>query len=57
MSKRLTHANLEFFRILSAYDSLFRMDVRTGQTWILSSKELIWKKVAEEDGPRQTVSR
>ena len=38
-------AMLERYRILSAHDSLFRMDVQTGQTWILSQKELIWREV------------
>ena len=39
---------MEYFRIVMGYGSLFRMDVRTGKTWILGQKELIWREVAEE---------
>lgn len=58
MAKRYeTYANFEHFRILAFKDSLFRMDVRDGQTWILSNKELIWKKLAEDAGRAiQTVT-
>jgi hypothetical protein len=42
-------ATMEQFKIVAAYGSLFRMDVRNGKTWILFQKELIWKCVPEEE--------
>lgn len=36
------------YRLIQVKDSVIRVDCKTGHTWILGNKDLIWHKIEEE---------
>jgi hypothetical protein len=45
----LKDADSTTFRFIPIQDSLFRVNLKTGETWLLSNKEFKWKLVPEDE--------